>query len=55
MENKQDRQTKKFLTSIRISLHAKELIAIIAAKLGISQAAVIEIAVRVLAEREKVE
>lgn len=45
---------KKKLTSMRLSLEAKELIEVIAKKLGISQAAVMEIAIRRLAEIEDV-
>jgi hypothetical protein len=45
----------KVLTSIRISLTAKKLLVALANKLGISQSAVIEIAVRDKAKAEGVE
>jgi predicted transcriptional regulator len=45
---------KKQPTSIRFSPEAKRLLALLAAKLGISQAAVMEIAIRRFAEQEKV-
>lgn len=41
-------------TSYRISKTAKQLLALLAAKLGLSQTAVIELAVRRLAEAEGV-
>lgn len=42
-------------TSFRLSDEALELIAKLATHLGVSQAAVIEMAVRLLAKREKVQ
>ncbi len=40
-------------TSIRLSDDAKRLIALLAQQLGVSQTAVIELAIRALAKREK--
>ena len=55
MENKRDKKFSKHPTSIRLSERAKLLMERLADKLGISQSAVIEIAIRALADREKVE
>ena len=44
---------KKLATSIRLTPEAKTLLKTLAGKLGISQAAVIEIAIRKMAEQEK--
>jgi predicted transcriptional regulator len=44
----------KQLTSVRLSLEAKRLLAAIAEKLSISQAAVLELAIRNQAKREGV-
>lgn len=44
----------KHNTSIRLTPEAKELIERLSEKLGINQTSVIEMAVRVLAEKEKV-
>jgi predicted DNA-binding protein len=41
-------------TSIRLTSEAKELIERLSQKLGINQTSVIEMAIRVLAEKEKV-
>ena len=41
-------------TSVRLTSEAKELIERLSQKLGINQTSVIEIAIRVLAEKEKV-
>jgi predicted DNA-binding protein len=41
-------------TSIRLTPEAKELIARLSQKLGVNQTSVIEMAIRVLAEKEKV-
>jgi len=41
-------------TSIRLSPDAKRLIAAVSQKLGISQTAILELAIRCLAKREKV-
>lgn len=46
-------ETKK-LTSVRLSSEAKRLLADLGKKLGISQAAVLEIAIREKAKRESV-
>jgi predicted transcriptional regulator len=45
---------KKQATSIRLSGEAKRLLAALAQKLGISQAAIMEIAIRRLAEQERI-
>jgi predicted DNA-binding protein len=50
MKTKADKQT-----SLRLTPEAKRLLQELAAKLGITQAAVIEIAIRRLAEVEKVQ
>ena len=39
-------------TSIRMSYAAKELVVLLAERLGISQSAVLELAIRTLAKRE---
>ena len=46
------RDMKKTFTSLRISPEAKELLVKLAAHLGISQTAVIELAIRQLAKQE---
>lgn len=46
-------ETKR-LTSMRLSPEAKRLLALLAHKLGISQAAVLELAIREKARREEV-
>lgn len=46
---------KKKATSIRLSQEAKTLLAKVATKLGISQTAVLEIAIRQIAKQEGVE
>ena len=43
---------KKLLTSIRLSEDAKRLIRLMSEKLGISQTAIIELAIREKAKRE---
>jgi hypothetical protein len=45
---------KKKLTSIRLSEDAKRLIVLMSEKLGISQTAIIELAIREKANREKI-
>ena len=45
-------KTKATQTTIRLTPEAKELIKRLTAKLGINQTSVIEIAIRVLAEKE---
>jgi predicted transcriptional regulator len=45
---------KKYATSIRLSPEAKRLISELAKKLGVSQSAILEIAIRRLAEQEKI-
>lgn len=45
----------KHLTSIRLSPEARRLLASLAKQLGISQAAVMEVAIREKAKREKVQ
>jgi len=45
---------KKQLTSIRLSEDAKRLITLMSEKLGISQTAIIELAIREKAKREKI-
>jgi hypothetical protein len=42
-------------TSIRMSDTAKELVVLLAARLGISQSAVLELAIRTLAKREGIQ
>jgi len=44
----------KHLTSVRFSAEAKRLLALLAKKLSISQAAVLELAIREKAKRESV-
>jgi predicted DNA-binding protein len=46
---------KKQATSIRLSPEAKRLLVLLSKKLGISQAAVMEIAIRRIAEQEHLE
>ncbi len=45
---------KKKLTSIRLSEDAKRLIELMSEKLGISQSAIIELAIREKAKHEKI-
>ena len=45
----------KYTTSIRLTLEAKRLLKALAAKLGVTQAAVIEMAIRKFAKQEDVE
>jgi len=45
---------KKYATSLRLTSEAKQLLQALAKKLGISQSAVIEIAIRDKAKREQV-
>ncbi len=44
----------KHTTSLRLTPEAKELIERLSQKLGVNQTSVIEMAIRVLAEKEKV-
>ena len=44
----------KLLTSMRLSAEAKRLLALLANKLSISQAAVFELAIRAMAKQEDV-
>lgn len=46
---------KKQRTSFTLSIECKRLLTLLSALLGISQASVIEMAVRQLAKREKIE
>jgi predicted transcriptional regulator len=46
---------EKLATSVRVSAEAKRLMESLAEKLGISQSAVFELAVRQLAKQEKLE
>jgi predicted transcriptional regulator len=46
--------TTKHLTSIRLTPDAKRLLEILAEKLGVSQSAVLELAIRDKAKRESV-
>lgn len=45
----------KQLTSIRLTTEAKRLIALIAHRLGVTKSAVLELAIRRMAQQEKVE
>lgn len=47
-------KTQKQQTSIRLSTEAKALIESLSQKLGVNQSAVLEMAVRLMAEKEKV-
>lgn len=48
------KMNKKHLTSVRLSQDAKKLIVALSKKLGVSQSAVLELAIRQLAKQEKI-
>jgi len=48
-------EVQKFSTSIRLSAEAKSLLDKLAQNLGVSQSAILELAIREKAKREKVE